>query len=130
MTMQRLCHRRINTGLLACACLIWCTASRAESPAHDYPTQARVEYVNDCIATNDGLMQNLYKCSCAIDRLAEKLSYEEFVEASTYSRYSSLPGEGGAIFRDSEQAKKLAKLFRDAEAEAHRACGLASDSGA
>jgi hypothetical protein len=52
------------------------------------------------------------------------MSYDEFVESSTFARYSTLPGEGGGIFRDTEDGKKKAKLFRTVEADAFRACNL------
>ena len=95
-------------------------------PANDYPTQARVEYVNDCVARHGSKLASVYQCSCAIDRIAESLSYEEFVESSTYAKYSSLPGDGGGIFRDSDQAKAKAKQYRDLEKTAYRDCGLES----
>lgn len=96
----------------------------AAPPAHDYPTQARVEYVNDCIARNGGQLSRLYQCSCVIDDIANQLAYDEFVEDSTFARYATLPGEGGGIFRDSEQAKARAKKYREIEKNAYRACGL------
>jgi hypothetical protein len=126
--MQRLCHAEISLVASGTALLL-CTAAAAalgDSPRHDYPTQARVEYVNACIASHGEKLSSLYQCSCVIDRIAEKLSYDEFVEAATFSRYSGLPGEGGAIFRDSQEAKQKAKLYRELEAEALRACGLGS----
>jgi hypothetical protein len=98
---------------------------RGAAPAHNYPTIARVEYVNDCIGKNGGKLAALYQCSCAIDRIANELPYDDFVEASTFAKYATLPGEGGGIFRDSDQARKSAKTFRDLESEALRACGLA-----
>jgi len=93
-------------------------------PVHDYPTQARVEYVNDCVARNGGKLSQVYQCSCVIDDIANTLSYDDFVEVSTFARYATLPGEGGAIFRDSEEAKERAKRFRELEKKAYRACGL------
>jgi hypothetical protein len=110
--------------------LCWCTAlalgddSKSDSPRNDYPTSARVEYVQECIGKNGGNLSDLYKCSCAIDRVADRLTYDEFVEASTFARYATLPGEGGGEFRDPERAKERAKLYRNIEAEAYRACGL------
>ena len=99
-------------------------ANAPAAPAHDYPTVARVEYVNDCIGKNGGKLAALYQCSCAIDRIANALAYDDYVEASTYAKYATLPGEGGGIFRDSEHARKTAKSFRDLEAAALRACGM------
>jgi hypothetical protein len=125
MTMQRLCHPRSGFTLLAAFCL-WSFGSPvgADPPSNNYPTQARVEYVQECIATHGDRLSNLYQCSCVIDRIADKMTYDDFVEAGTFSRYSGLPGEGGALFRDSDHARQMAKLYRDTEAEAMRACGL------
>jgi hypothetical protein len=105
--------------------LCWCaTPALGDAPANDYPTVARVEYVQECMRKNGGNLADLYKCSCAIDRLAEHLNYDEFVEASTFARYATLPGEGGGIFRDPDRAKERAKLYRNLEVDAYRACGL------
>ena len=66
----------------------------------------------------------MYQCSCVIDDIANTLAYDDFVEVSTFARYATLPGEGGGIFRDSDQAKARAKQFRELEKNAYRACGL------
>lgn len=124
MTMQCLCHPHPLSAFVAA--LLWTTAALGDTPppANDYPTQARVEYVNECIANHDDSLANVYQCSCTIDRIADRLSYDDFVEAITFARYSGLPGEGGALFRDSAEARKMAKAYRELEAEAQRACGL------
>jgi hypothetical protein len=101
-------------------------AETATTPAHDYPTVARVEYVNECIGKNGGKLAALYQCSCAIDRIANALSYDDYVEASTYAKYATLPGQAGGIFRDSEHGRQLAKSFRDLESNALRTCGITS----
>ncbi len=59
-----------------------------------------------------------------IDRLAERLTYDQFVEAATFARFSSLGGEGGGIFRDTQEARERAKLYRTLEAAAYQHCGL------
>ena len=92
--------------------------------ANDFPTLARVEYVQECINRTGGDQNHMYQCACVVDRIAETMSYDEFVEASTYARYSTLPGEGGGIFRDTDEAKTKAKLFKSTEAEAFKACNL------
>lgn len=127
MTMQRLCHRRYEFTAAVCsaaAVLILSSAVSAAPPAHDYPTQARVEYVNECIGNHEDSLANVYQCSCTIDRIAEQLSYDDFVHAITFARYSGLPGEGGGLFRDSDEARAIARRFRLLEEEAERACGL------
>jgi hypothetical protein len=126
MTMQRVCQIRRVPVLLGTTCLFVSSVTGADSPVHDYPTVARVEYVQECITKHGGKLESLYQCSCAIDRIANSLSYDEFVEAGTYARYSSLPGEGGGIFRDSDSARQMAKRYRETEAEAYRSCGLGS----
>lgn len=128
MTMQRLCQHATATPtgavcLAVCLCGLNCTAF-ADAPIHDYPTLARVEYVQECIASHGSKLSRLYQCSCVIDRIADKLGYDDFVEAATFAKYSGLPGEAGSLFRDSDRARQQAKLYREVEAEAARTCGL------
>jgi hypothetical protein len=126
--------RTLHTGCNALLALIATTAlCRADTPpapgagdlaGHDYPTSARVEYVQECVMRNGGELSYLYKCSCAIDRIADELSYDDFVEWGTFARNASLAGERGGVFRDSDQARESAKQYRAIEAEAHKTCGL------
>jgi hypothetical protein len=125
-SMQRVCQMHSLQLLLGTAWLCVTSAAGADSPANDYPTVARVEFVQECITQHGGKLANLYQCSCAIDRIANAMSYDEFVEASTYAKYSTLPGEGGGIFRDSDTARQKAKRYRETQAEAYRSCGLGS----
>ena len=109
----------------ALGALCWCALPAHSDPLpNDYPTSARVEFVQDCMGRHGGKLEDLYKCSCVIDRLAEKLTYDDYVEAATFAHYSTLPGEGGGIFRDPDIAKQKAKLYRALEADAYKACGL------
>ncbi len=122
---------RFRASTVVAAALCWCApalgdAPRADAPRNDYPTVARVEYVQECIAKNGGNLADLYKCSCAIDRIADHLTYDDFVEAGTFARYATLPGEGGGEFRDPQHGKERAKLYRSIEADAYRSCGLKS----
>ena len=93
-------------------------------PANDYPTVARVEYVNECVDKIGGKLAAMYQCSCVIDRIAGILTYDDYVEQSTFAKYASLPGQGGSIFRDSDEARQKGKSFRLLEAKAALACGL------
>jgi hypothetical protein len=125
MKLQYLCHLPTLFALMGLG-----TAGMAaepqtgDMPAHNYPTIARVEYVNECIGKNGGKLAALYQCSCAIDRIANTLAYDDYVEASTFVKYATLPGEAGGEFRDSERGKKLAKGFREIESDALRGCGI------
>ncbi len=116
-------------GALVATCLSAAPA-RADAPArNDYPTYARVQFVQDCAARAGGSQADVYKCSCVIDNLAEHLTFDEFVEASTFAHYATLPGEGGGIFRDPPQAKDQSKRYRTLESDAYRACGLKQPAG-
>ena len=127
MKLQYLCH---NAMLFMVPMLFGFAAppagaddTAAPPPKHDYPTAARVEYVNDCIGKTGGKLAALYQCSCAIDRIANTLTYDEFVEATTYAKYATLPGQAGGIFRDSKEGRKLAKSFRELEEQSLHDCG-------
>lgn len=124
---------RIDTVCNACGAALFAlflaVPLRADAPSHDYPTVARVEYVQECL-NRVGRGGALYQCACVIDRIADKLSYDDFVEASTFAKYATLPGENAGIFRDTDQAKQKAKLFRNVEADAYRACNLQTARGA
>jgi hypothetical protein len=115
-------------ALMALACLSLIPPhSYAEendtTQANDYPTQGRVEYVLSCMDENGHDFVNIYKCSCAIDKIAQVLTYDDFVEQSTFSKYATLGGEGGAEFRV-DRAKAQTKKFRDLQKDAFRQCGL------
>jgi hypothetical protein len=118
--------RSWTATLAVAACLSTGSAWSDEPPHNDYPTYARVQFVQDCAARAGGSQADVYKCSCVIDKLAEHLTYDEFVEASTFAHYATLPGEGGGIFRDPPEAKDQTKRYRTLEADAYRACGLKS----
>ncbi len=92
-------------------------------PANDFPTQARVEYVFECMHKHGGQnYDNLYHCSCMMDELARKLSYQEYSEAVVFTKLRSMPGEAGGVFRDPPQAGRLRDKLKAAEAAAKAVC--------
>jgi len=111
-------------GAVLLVLLLSATCAHADTRVNDFPTLARVEYVQECVNRTGGDQAHIYQCSCVVDRIAQAMSYDEFVEASTFARYSTLPGEAGGIFRDPDEAKKKAKQFRDLESQAFQACNL------
>ncbi|WP_028310142.1 hypothetical protein [Derxia gummosa] len=116
---------RLAVRLLACVTALASGAASAdEPPRFNYPTTARVEYVQECVNGQGGDFVSLYKCSCAIDKIANALPYDDYVQASTFARYATLPGEGGGIFRDTDDAKKTARGYRELESKAYSECGL------
>ena len=120
-------------ALLAFTCmalagpLAWADGDAPQSTAaaggYNYPTQGRVEYVLSCMDDNGHDFANVYKCSCVIDKMATALSYDEFVDQSTFSKYATLGGEGGSEFRV-DHAKSQTKKFRALQSSAYQACGL------
>lgn len=90
---------------------------------NDYPTRDRVEYVLNCVAQHGGLSYiNQYACGCKLDKVAEKLSFNDFDAAKTFSYLKSTPGENGAAFRDPKQSKDLRKQLKEAEVSAEQNC--------
>jgi len=89
-----------------------------------YPTVDRVEFVLECMQKNGGQQVYLYKCSCLIDNIAQKYSYDDFVEASTAARYQTLGGERGGVFRDPPKVRETAKRYVQIEGEAMKHCGV------
>ena len=91
---------------------------------HNYPTRDRVEYVFNCIAKHGGKLDYVtqYACGCKIDKIAEKLTFEEYEAATTFTMLRSTPGEKGAVFRDPKQSKDLRTRLKEAEAYAESSC--------
>lgn len=94
---------------------------------NDYPTRDRVEYVFNCIAKHGGLNGskayiNQYACGCKIDKIAEKLTFEEYEGARTFAYLKKTPGENGGVFRDPQQSKDLRTLLKEADAFAESQC--------
>jgi len=101
-----------------------CSLFAGSVHAAPYPTVDRVEYVLECMKNNGGSHEYLYKCSCAIDAIAEQLPYEEYVESSTVARYQGMGGERAGVFRDPEPMKALAKRFRTVHEAAKQGCAV------
>lgn len=99
------------------------SASAAHAQAvNDYPTNARAEYVFTCMATNGENRAVLDRCSCAIDQIAEVLSYDDYVRAETVMRMRQTTGERAGMFRGMPQMTETVAKLRRAEAEAEILC--------
>ena len=90
---------------------------------NNYPTRDRVDYVLECVAKHGGLTYiSQYACGCKIDKIAEKMTFEEYDAARTISVMQKTPGEQGAPFRDPKHTKDLKKLLKEADEAAEKAC--------
>ena len=94
--------------------------------AHDYSTQTRVEFVLECMKTHGGAYEYLYKCSCLIDEVAQKLSHDDFIDMSSIARYSQMSGERAGVFSDSEQMKDARKNYLAIIKQGEKACFINS----
>ncbi len=93
------------------------------APGNDWPTQARVEYVFQCMREHGGqTYDNLYHCSCKADEVARRLNYQTYSEALVFKKLKSMPGERGGVFRDPPQSKILRDRLKQAEREAEQHC--------
>lgn len=98
----------------------------ASAFAHQgYPTADRVEWVLACMQQSDkGGYELVHKCSCAIDVIAKKLKYDEYVETSTAARGQTMRGERGSEFRDPESVKSSGAKYKKIQTEAKEQCLL------
>lgn len=97
----------------------------AAAATNDYPTKDRVEYVLGC-ARDSGIesYESIYKCSCVIDAIATRLTYDQYVEYTTDANALSIGGERGEQVRAYQHGKDMASKFRTIQAEARKACFL------
>ncbi len=115
-------HRKPSLALSAA--LLTAAAAPFAASANDYPTIDRVEFVHMCQRENPDKPPHemLYKCACVIDKLAESLPYDDFVESSTAFYASSIAGERGQVIRNERVAKELADQYRGLLGKARKAC--------
>jgi hypothetical protein len=93
--------------------------------ANDFPTQARVEFVLECMhSSKEPPQESMYKCSCAIDRIASKVKYAEWVDLSTVANGITIAGERGGVMRDMKDGRKIAASYRELQSEAKKSCFL------
>ena len=93
--------------------------------ANDFPTRARVEFVLACMRDSKASPQeSMYKCSCAIDAIADMVRYNDWVDLSTISNGITIAGERGGVMRDLKDGRKLIASNKDLQASAKKQCFL------
>ena len=93
--------------------------------ANDFPTQARVEFVLACMRESKAPQQEaMYKCSCAIDAIAEKVDYNTWVDLSTVANATPIAGERGGVMRDLPGGRKMIASYRELQDSAKKRCFL------
>lgn len=117
----------MNRRILAAAVLVTATALAQAAGGHDYPTADRVLYVQDCIKAHPGpYFEMLSKCSCALDALAAKVKYDDYVNMTTIVNAVTIGGERGGDLRDNETIKPQIKRYRELQAQVKKACFIAT----
>lgn len=126
----------VGTGGLAAAlaALSGCVAL-SESPASPtspnspathldgYPTVDRVLYVQECMRNHPGPHYEMVnKCACALDRLAQEVPFNDYVDLSTAANASSIGGERGAYIRETESLQVGVRRYRALQAKVKKAC--------
>ena len=85
--------------------------SQVES--NDFPTQARSEFVFACMSSNESNRDFMAKCSCAIDEIAKRISYEEYAQAEAIARLWEGASPREEAFKSVGLSKdRMQKLFR------------------
>ncbi len=89
-----------------------------------YPTTVVADYVFGCMASNGQTEDALRRCSCSLDYIAERLNYDEYVQAETVLRMQQVPsGEDRmTMFRTAPWAQKMVERLRQAQVEAELRC--------
>jgi hypothetical protein len=106
--------------VLASSCLL---AAPALAHVNDFPTVDRVLYVQECVRNNPGpYYEMINKCSCALDKLASEVKFDDYVSMSTIANAVSIGGERGGTLRDNESVKPQIARFRDLQAKVRKAC--------
>jgi hypothetical protein len=100
-------------------------AAAVSASANDFPTVDRVLYVQECLKANPGSnFEMVNKCSCALDKLAVKVKFDDYVNMTTIVKAVSIGGERGGDLRDNETIKPQIKRYRDLQAEVQKSCFL------
>lgn len=109
---------------------LFAAAAVAHASANDFPTRARVEFVLDCMQ-HSGVPQQeaMYKCSCAIDAIADQVDYRTWVDLSTVANAITMAGERGGEVRDMKDGRKLIASYKDLRDKAMKACFLPAAAG-
>ena len=98
-------------------------AAAGVAHANDFPTRARVEFVLKCMGESKALPEEaMYKCSCAIDAIADKVSYEKWVDMSTIANGMTIAGERGGVIRDIKDGRAIATSYRELQESAKKSC--------
>lgn len=102
-------------------------AAATSVSANDFPTVDRILYVQECMRAHPGSnFEMVNKCSCALDKLALKVKFDDYVTMTTIVKAVTIGGERGGDIRDNETIKPQIKRYRDLQSEVQNSCFLSS----
>ena len=114
--LQRLALQR----LAICAALPFVCAAAG---ANDFPTVDRVLYVQECMRAHPGSYYEMVnKCSCALDKLAAEVKFDDYTTMVTVVNAVSIGGERGGELRDNETLKPQIARYRELQAKVQKGC--------
>ena len=100
------------SGFASIITLTWVLFSQ-QLNASDFPTLARSEFVFACMSSNQSNRDFMAKCSCAIDEIAKRMSYEEYAQAEAIARLQLGGSPREEAFKSVGLSKeRMDKLFR------------------
>ena len=99
------------------------SAAPSAAMANDFPTVDRVLYVQACMRDNPGnYYEMVNKCSCAVDTLANELTFDDYTTMVTISNGMTLGGERGGAIRDVPTLEPMLKRYKELQAKAKKGC--------
>ena len=96
--------------------------SASEGNANRYPTAVIADYVLGCMAANGNTYESLHQCSCSIDYISERITYEDYEMIETVMQVQLDRGQRGIFYRDSEWAKSRVEALQKVQAESTLRC--------
>ena len=99
-----------------------CAPADSKSALKAYPTPVIADYVLACMASNGNSFTSLHQCSCSIDLIMSKISYEDFEKVNTIMQVQLDKGQRGIFYRDSHWAKNAVETFERVQAESTLKC--------
>ena len=111
--------------LLAALCLTvmpYSLADEKKCKGDDYPTAVIADYVLGCMSANGNSFASLHQCSCSIDFIKSRMTYEDYEQAQTIMQAKLDRGQRGIFFRDSNWAKKRVATLEKYQAESTLRC--------
>lgn len=114
---------RLPALLLAAVAIASLSSAPRAAPA-GYPTEVLADYVFACMATNGQTPDALRRCSCSIDQIAARVSFEDYTQAETVLRMQQIPGgdNRATLFRSTPFAQAAVDKLRQAQVEAETRC--------